>query len=127
MSDWISDYVKTVKCLFPIMGRPEKMYLKLLTASMEDCFEHHTPASPEEITAKFGPPEGVVNDYLLSVEPDYLLERMRRAKRWRLLAVCAMVILLAASALFAFLLWWEYNSYMCFIDNTFGYVVETIE
>lgn len=127
MSDWIADYVKTVKYLFPIMGPPEKNYLKLLTANMKDYFSYHAPSSPEEIVAQFGPPESVVNDYLLSAEPDYLLERMRRAKRWRLLTVCALVALLAAVAICSYLLWLEYSSYLDFMNTSFGYTVETIE
>lgn len=127
MNDWIKQYIVIVRHLFPIMGKPERAYLKHLGDNMKDFFEEHPPDSMETVISKFGPPEAVVNDYLVSAESDYLLKRMKQAKRWRLLAACLLVILLAAAVFFAYRLYLECNSYSQTIDEVLGYFIETIE
>lgn len=127
MNKFILQYIKTARRLFPILGKPEKTYLKKLGASIEDFFTDHPPDSVAAISAQFGPPEEVMNHYLHSVDPDYLIQRIQKARRWRLAATCSLVVLCAAVVLFSYLLWVEYTSYLEFIDNAFGYFVIEIE
>lgn len=126
MNDGIAKYIKTVHHLFPIMGKPEKAYLKHLGDSLRDCFAEQPPDSMEAVIVRFGPPENVVTSYLVSAEPDYLIRRMKMAKRWRLLAGFLLVVLLIATVLFVYQLWLEYNSYIRFMDEAFGYYIEAI-
>lgn len=127
MNDWIKQYIVIVRHLFPIMGKPEKAYLKNLGDNMKDFFEEHPPDSMEAVISRFGPPEAVVNNYLESAESDYLLKRMKQARRWRLLAACSLVILLAAVVFFSYWLYTEYSSYIETLDFSIGYAIETIE
>lgn len=127
MTNYIAEYIKTVRHLFPIMGKPEKAYLRNLGDSIQDFFAEHPPDSTEEVITQFGPPEDVVNSYLASAEPDYLIMRIKRAKLWRILAGCSLAVLLVAVAIFSYQLWLEYDSYIRFMDDALGYVIETIE
>lgn len=127
MNDWIKQYIVIVRHLFPIMGKPEKAYLKHLGDNMKDFFEEHPPDSMETVISRFGPPEDVVNNYLESAELDYLLKRMKQARRWRLVAACSLVILLAAVVFFAYRLYVEYSSYIEALDSALGYAIVTIE
>lgn len=127
MNKFISQYIKTARRLFPILGKPEKTYLKKLGASIEDFFTDHPPDSVAAISAQFGPPEEVMHHYLDSVDPDYLIQRIQKAKRWRLAATCSLVVLCAAVVLFSYLLWVEYTSYTEFMDGALGYMVIEIE
>lgn len=127
MNDWIKQYIVIVRHLFPIMGKPEKAYLKHLGDNMKDFFEEHPPDSMEAVISRFGPPEDVVNNYLESVESDYLLKRMKQARRWRLVAACSLVILLAAVVFFAYRLYVEFSSYIEALNSALGYAIETID
>ena len=127
MTDWITEYVKVARRLFPIMGRPEKTYLRHLDGHIRECFEEHSPDSIDAVISQCGPPEDVVSSYLDSAEPEYLIERIKKARQWRRLAICSFGVLLVAVVLFACLLWLEYSSYLEAIDDAFGYVIETME
>lgn len=127
MNQWISTYFKTVNHLFPIMGTPERTYVKRLRTQMEEFFQAQPPASLEDIAVIFGRPEDAVNGYLASADPEYLVRRMKRARLWRTGAVCSLVLLLFAVVLFACHMWWEYYNYIQFMDNSIDYWVETIE
>lgn len=127
MNNWIKSYLHTVRRLFPMMGRSEKTYLKNLSSSIEDFFEDHPPDSMEEVIEKFGLPEDVVSNYLGSSDPEYLLKRIKIAKRWRVLTICLLVTFLIGFVFFACWLWFEYDSYLRFIDGAMGYCIEYIE
>lgn len=127
MNKFILQYMKTTCRLFPILGKPEKTYLKKLRGNMEDFFAGHPPDSVAEISAQFGPPEEVMNYYLDSVDPEYLIQRIQKAKRWRLAAACALAVLCIAVMLVAYLLRMEYASYTQFMDSAQGYMVVEIE
>jgi hypothetical protein len=127
MNKAMRQYLKTVKSLLPFWSRSERAYCKRLQANLEDFFVERPPTSQEEIAKRYDSPENVVNAYLETLDSDYLLERMKIARRWRMAARCAVVIGVIAVVVFACLLVAEYLFYLDLLDDVGGYCIEIIE
>ncbi len=120
MTDGIRAYMREARALFPILGRPEKTYLAHMESNIRDCFGERTPAYIEMVIARYGPPEDVVVSYLDAAKPEYLMERMKKARRWRRISLCALVVLLLALVLFFVLMWQEYTGLIEALDSMKG-------
>lgn len=128
MTNGIEQYLRAVRRGFPFVSRRERVYLRRLHTEVTDCFEGWTPYSMEAVSARFGAPEEVVESYLDSLEPDYLLRRIRIRERWRRAANGALAVFAAACVLFVASVGKIYADY-CY-DRDYleiGYAIETIE
>ena len=95
MNKLCKKYIKEVKLLFPIMGKNEKIYIKRLQASVEDCMEESHSTSLQELYETFGSPKDVLTSYLASVDTDEISKPIKKkvyAKRFFLfLAIITLI------------------------------------
>ncbi|MCD8051769.1 MAG: DUF6120 family protein [Clostridiales bacterium] len=126
MKDCVKGYLRAVNRLFPIMSKPERAYLAHLKASIRDYFGERQPATVEEVAAAFGSPEQVLADYLDQAEPDYLLRRIRLARRWRVLSWVMVAALVLVAIFCAWHIWRDYQDYLRYVSDMTGYAVEFI-
>ena len=95
MNKLCKKYIKEVKLLFPIMGKNEKIYIKRLQASVEDCMEESHSTSLQELYETFGSPKDVLTSYLASVDTDDISKLIKKkvyVKRFFLfLAIIALI------------------------------------
>lgn len=127
MKNCVKWYLRAVRNLFPVMSKQERAYLAHLKASIRDYFGEQQPTTTEEISAVFGSPEQVLADYLDQAEPDYLLRRIKLARRWRTLAWVMVVALVLAAVFCTWHIWQDYQDYLRYVSDMMGYAVETIE
>ena len=78
MNKLCKKYIKEVKLLFPIMGKNEKIYIKRLQASVEDCMEESHSTSLQELYETFGSPKDVLTSYLASVDTDDISKLIKK-------------------------------------------------
>lgn len=90
MNGYIREYLKQVKLFFPIVGKPERLYLKRLAGSIEDYFQEHDPKSVGEVVQVFDRPQEAVRKYLSSTEVECVVKRVRN-RRLAQTAVCTII------------------------------------
>ncbi|MCD8147588.1 MAG: DUF6120 family protein [Clostridiales bacterium] len=127
MKNCVKQYLRAVRNLFPVMSKPERAYLAHLKTSIQDYFGERQPATMEEIAAVFGSPEQVLGDYLDQAEPEYLLRRVKLARRWRVLTWVMVVALVLAAVFCTWHIWQDYQDYLRYVSDMTGYWVEVIE
>lgn len=127
MRNCIDTYVSQVKFLFPVMGKTERAYLKKLRWNLEDCFEDRPPSSMEEVIEQVGRPEDAVSEYYDTMEPEEVLKHVRQSRLWRIVLICAIVILLVVAVLCVVQVWRYYQDYLGYVDDFTGYFTDTIQ
>ena len=73
-------YLKEVKSFFPIMGKPERRYLKKLSGQINDyCIEKEV-SSIDELYQDFGRPSEISNTYFSNIDINEFVKRIQLAK-----------------------------------------------
>lgn len=91
-------YLKEVKSFFPIMGKPERRYLKKLSGQINDyCIEKEV-SSIDELYQDFGQPSEISNTYFSNIDINEFVKRIQLAK-WlkKGIAVFVLVALIAVT------------------------------
>mgnify|MGYP004504696871 FL=1 len=91
-------YLKEVKSFFPIMGKPERRYLKKLSGQINDyCIEKEV-LSIDELYQDFGRPSEISNTYFSNIDINEFVKRIQLAK-WlkKGIAVFVLVALIAVT------------------------------
>ena len=80
MSKLKQRYLKEVKSFFPIMGKPERRHLKILSEQINDyCIEKEV-SSIEELYQDFGRPSEISNTYFSNIDINEFVKRIQLAK-----------------------------------------------
>lgn len=91
-------YLKEVKSFFPIMGKPERRYLKKLSGQINDyCIEKEV-SSIDELYQDFGRPSEISNTYFSNIDINEFVKRIQLAK-WlkKGIAVFVLIALIAVT------------------------------
>ena len=80
MTKLCKQYLSDVKVFFPILGKPERIYLAKLADTIEDYCAEENITTIEEIYDGFGNPSDIVNTYLRNLDTTYLIQRISVAK-----------------------------------------------
>ncbi|MCD8085959.1 MAG: DUF6120 family protein [Clostridiales bacterium] len=123
----IRQYIRRVKRKFPIMGRSERAYIRQLTVSVESFFEGDDEIAPDMVIRQFGTPENVVRSYISKLDGTAIREKIIYTRRWRVAAVCSLLLLLMIVILCLTYLYRMPGELQHFINIGTGYYLEVIE
>ena len=123
----IRQYIRRVKRKFPIMGRSERAYIRQLTVSVESFFEGDDEIALDMVVRQFGTPENVVRNYISKLDGTAIREKMIYTRRWRVAAVCSLLLLLVVVVLCLIYLYRMPGELQHFINIGTGYYLEVIE
>lgn len=123
----IRQYIRRVKQKFPIMGKSERAYIRQLTASIESFFEGNDEATLDMVIRQFGKPEDVVWSYISKLDGTAIREKIIYTRRWRVAAVCSLLLLLVIVILCLTYLYRMPGELQHFINMGTGYYLEVIE
>lgn len=118
MNTYIREYLRQVKLFFPILGRPERMYMRRLEHSLEDYFQEHEPESVEEIVQVFDRPQDTVRNYLSGTEVGGVVRRARNRRVFQTALCVAVSVALMATITFGVGISLEYKA----LRDTEGYL-----
>lgn len=96
MNGYIERYIKQAATFFPIMGKPERLYLEQLNDSIRNHFFWSAPESMDEVIQVFGLPQTAVRDYLTYADLRDVVRRVRVRRMIRLCVVTGFVLCLMA-------------------------------
>lgn len=91
-------YLKEVKSFFPIMGKPERRYLKKLSGQINDyCLEKEV-FSIDDLYQDFGRPSEISNTYFSNIDINDFVKRIQLSK-WlkRGIAIFLLIALIAVT------------------------------
>lgn len=102
-------YVHKIKSLFPIIGRPERKYIKTMEINIDDYLSDSPNCTLEGLYQEFGPPEDVLNSYYSMMDTDHIIKRIRIAKYLKALVITLIATLVILAS------WRFYVSYKSFL------------
>lgn len=102
-------YVHKIKSLFPIIGRPERKYIKTMEINIDDYLSDSPDCTLEGLYQEFGQPEDVLNSYYSMMDTDHIIKRIRIAKYLKALVIALIAILVILAS------WRFYVSYKSFL------------
>lgn len=73
-------YYKTIKRLFPLHQREEKMFLYYLKNSLEYYSHQYSDMTYDDYVETFGNPYDIVSSYYEHIESDYVINQMKSRK-----------------------------------------------
>lgn len=81
MNDKIyKEYIKEIKTIFPVRGKPEREYIKNLSNDIADFCEHEGITTKEELYNNYGSPIDVVSQYFSARGVPYVVKKIRTSK-----------------------------------------------
>lgn len=102
-------YVHKIESLFPIIGRPERKYIKTMEINIDDYLSDSPDCTLEGLYKEFGQPEDVLNSYYSMMDTDHIIKRIRIAKYLKALVIALIAILIILAS------WRFYVSYKSFL------------
>ena len=100
MNKICKEYISEIKALFPIKQKHEREYINKLKSDVEDFYEEAKVTSKKELYDKYGKPNDVVNNYLSTINTEYITKRINFSRYIKIFI--AVIILLATIATAAF-------------------------
>ncbi|MCD8051768.1 MAG: DUF6120 family protein [Clostridiales bacterium] len=94
MNPTIKNYFQQAELFFPVLGKPERVWLSRRADEIEDYFSEQEPSSLEAVRQAFGPPQRMVQEYLAQADTRAVVRRVENRRRTRLCAWAASAILL---------------------------------
>lgn len=107
-------YYKQIRALFPIYTALEKRFLTDLQEDISTFISEHAECAVPAIKEKFGEPQEIIQDYLETVDAEYLCKHIRRTKYIRIGVLCIVILIAAVCALKAGLYYKSYQD----VQNT---------
>lgn len=112
MSD-STNYLKTLRALFPIYGPYEKRFFSDFKNNIDEFITFHPHPCREDLEDNFGPPTAVISEYLASINTDYLARQLSRTKFIRITCLSILCTLIIGLGIFTA---FNYKSYLDFQD-----------
>ncbi len=126
MNTICKQYIDQVKTLFPVMGKPEKEYIRGLALQTEEICEEQEITTLETLYEEFDRPEDVVREYISTMDTEEVVQRIRRTRLLRILVTWIVIAALAVTAAAATKTVLYYIAYQKTLDSLNGYWEEEI-
>lgn len=94
MNKLCKEYISEVKALFPIIRKSERDYIKKIKVDIENFCEEAEVTTKQELYENYGRPNDVVNNYLSTVETEYIAKQISIK---RLITTCVVALLVLAT------------------------------
>ncbi len=94
MNKLCNEYISEVKALFPIIRKSERDYIKKIKVDIENFCEEAEVTTKQELYENYGRPNDVVNNYLSTVETEYIAKQISIK---RLITTCVVALLVLAT------------------------------
>lgn len=103
------EYMGEIKALFPIIKKSEKAYLKKLASDVENYCEETGVTSKQELYDNYGMPYEVVNNYLSTVDTNYIVKLLRVSKLTRKVSLALLILATIATTMLVMFLLHRHN------------------
>ena len=90
MNKLCKTYIRRVKTLFPLMGKSERKYIKILKTNINDYLVDTPNSNINDLYKEFGSPKDIMNSYYSTIDIDNVIKKIRISKY-----VITLIILLA--------------------------------
>lgn len=100
MNKICKEYVSEIKALFPIKRKPEREYIKKVMVDIENFCEESEVTTKQELYESYGKPNDVVNNYLATVDTEYIAKQISTSRFIRIAVAVLLVLATIAAAVF---------------------------
>lgn len=107
-------YLQQVKDTFPVLGKPERQYLKKLQSCVQSYVEDRPDLTLNDLIEQFGPAEDVFALYVSGCATESLVHRMQ-IEHWRYLGVTLLMIAMFALLMIVFI--YLYRNFHVFTEE----------
>ena len=126
MNTICKQYIDQVKTLFPVMGKPEKEYIRGLALQVEEVCKEQGISNLETLYGEFDRPEDVVRGYISQLDTEEVVQRIRRTRLLRILVTWIVIAALAVTAAAVTKTVLYHMAYQKTLDSLNGYWKEEI-
>ena len=99
MNKICKEYISDAKKFFPIIGRPERHFLRNVSGDIEDFIETENITSKSELIEKYRKPYEVANNYYCSFfDTDLIVKRIKISKYIKAFVLSLIVIILLSAS-----------------------------
>ncbi|OUO24344.1 DUF6120 family protein [Eubacterium sp. An3] len=124
MKTIIKKYLKSIKKLFPIYGKKEKQYIKILQPRLLEYAAEKETLSYEDLIEEFGTPSHVISGYFSEVDDEYLFRHLKIRGYVKKFLIFVLVAFLAFNG---YCYYWAYQDYLNAQDQHIMYKEIVIE
>lgn len=118
MNKQTQKYYQTIHHLFPILGKPEKRYLKYVKTHLEEYEMNHQQTQYQDYVDYFGHPQDIVSAYYEHIESEYIITHMKARKMIKYATfICLFVVISVGTYLF----WTRYQIYQEYLNSRVEY------
>ena len=122
MNKLCKTYIRRVKALFPLMGKSERKYIKILKTNINDYLADMPNSTINDLYKEFGSPKDIINSYYSTIDIDNIIKRIRISKYVKMLIILLAICIFSLSALRFYM---RYEAHKVFMEERI-YSQETI-
>ena len=99
MNKLCKTYIRRVKTLFPLMGKSERKYIKILKTNINDYLVDTPNSNINDLYKEFGSPKDIMNSYYSTIDIDNVIKKIRISKYVKTLIIFLAMCLLSLTVL----------------------------
>lgn len=99
MNKLCKTYIRRVKTLFPLMGKSERKYIKILKTNINDYLVDTPNSNINDLYKEFGNPKDIMNSYYSTIDIDNVIKKIRISKYVKTLIILLAMCLLSLTVL----------------------------
>ena len=99
MNKLCKTYIRRVKTLFPLMGKSERKYIKILKTNINDYLVDTPNSNINDLYKEFGSPKHIMNSYYSTIDIDNVIKKIRISKYVKTLIILLAMCLLSLTVL----------------------------
>ncbi|MFR2365946.1 MAG: DUF6120 family protein [Eubacterium sp.] len=99
MNKLCKTYIRRVKTLFPLMGKSERKYIKILKTNINDYLVDTPNSNINDLYKEFGSPKDIMNSYYSTIDIDNVIKKIRISKYVKTLIILLAMCLLSLTVL----------------------------
>lgn len=109
MNNVCKGYMAEVKSFFPIRRKDERLFMKKLASDVEDYCLETKVTDKKELYDNYGKPNDVVNNYLSSVNTEYISKQIRISKFVKTLVASLIALATIVTAVVCVTIYYEHE------------------
>ena len=114
MNKLCKTYIRRVKTLFPLMGKSERKYIKILKTNINDYLVDTPNSNINDLYKEFGSPKDIMNSYYSTIDIDNVIKKIRISKYVKTLIILLAMCLLSLTVLRFYI---QYEGHQVFIKE----------
>ncbi|MGF6375155.1 hypothetical protein M2140_000189 [Clostridiales Family XIII bacterium PM5-7] len=97
----VKHYIKDIRGLMPVYSKVEKQYLSFLQERIFDYINENPFCTMENIYKQFGDPKDIMEQYLFSLEHEYIQDKLRVKRKVAIVSTACIVVILIIGIVFS--------------------------